>query len=162
MYPAGTIPVGRNSGGIQVTAVLLKLLGGQFTDVGKALFDQLHGILIVLLKVVGTIEEAVAPVEAQPVDIVLNGFHIFGIFLGGVGIVHTEVAKTVVLLRGAEVDAQSLAVADVQIAVGFRGETGVNGLAVILTAGGGVFFYKLVNKVFALSDFVHDLLSDRF
>ena len=62
-------------------------------------------------------------------DILLDGVHILGVLLGGVGVVHAQVAQAAVTLGGAEVDAQGLAVTDVQIAVGLRRKPGVNGLS---------------------------------
>ena len=151
----GTVPVGRDSGRIQVTAVLLELLGRQLTDISQALLDQLNGVLIVLFKVVGTKEETVAPVKAQPVNIVLNGFHELHIFFGGVGIVHTQIAHAAVLLGGTEIDDQSLAVTDVQIAVGLRREPGVHGLTGELSAFGNILIDKGMNEIFAFGDFSH-------
>ena len=50
-------------------------------------------------------------------------------------------------LGGAEVDAQGLAVADVQIAVGLRRETGVDGHSLELTTLCDVLVDKVQNKV---------------
>ena len=152
----GTVAVGRNGGGIQVAPVLLELLRRQLADVGKPLLDQLHRIFVVLFKIVGTVVKAVAPVEAQPVDILLDGLHELHILFGGVGVVHAEVAQSVVLLGGAEVDDQRLAVADMQIAVGFRRKPGMDGLTRKLPAGGDVLVDECVDKVFAFSHFSHD------
>ena len=93
----GTVPVGGDGGSVQVSAIFLKLLRSQLTDIGQALLNELHGVLVVFLKVIGAIEESVAPVKSQPFDIFFNGFHKLHIFFGGVGIVHAEIAKTVVL-----------------------------------------------------------------
>ena len=129
----GPIPIGGGSGDADVAPVGLELLWRQLADVGQPLLDELHGILIVLLEVVGAVEKAVAPVKAQPMDILLDGVHVLGVLLGGVGVIHAEVAETAELLGGAEVDAQGLAVSDVQIAVGFRRKPGVDGLSLELT-----------------------------
>ena len=61
-----------------------------------------------------------------------------------------EVAQAMVSLGGAEVDAQGLAVADVQIAVGLRRETGVNGQSLEPATLCDVLVDKVQNKVFAL------------
>ena len=129
----GPIPIGGGSGDADVAPVGLELLWRQLADVGQPLLDELHGILVVLLKVVGAVEKAVAPVKAQPMDILLDGVHVLGILLSGVGVIHAEVAETAELLGGAEVDAQGLAVSDVQIAVGLRRKPGVDGLSLELT-----------------------------
>ena len=114
----GAIPVGGGGRRVQIAAHFLCLVGGQFANISKTLFDQLNSEFIVLFKVVRAVVEPVSPVKAQPVDIFLDGFNEFYIFLGGIGIVHTQVAKAVVLFCGAEINDQSLAVTDVQIAVG--------------------------------------------
>ena len=146
----GTVPVRGHSGDADVAAVGLELLRRQLADIGKALLDKLHGVLVVLLKIVGAVVKTVAPVKAQPVDVLLDGVHILGVLLGGVGIVHPQVAQAVVLLGGAEVNAQRLAVADMQIAVGLRRETGVDGHSLELTTLCDVLVDKVQNKVFAL------------
>ena len=146
----GPVAVGGHGGNTDVAAVGLEFLRRQLTDIGKALLDELHRVLIVLLEIVAAVEEPVAPVEAQPVDILLDGVHIFGVLLGGVGVVHAQVAQAVILLGSAEVDAQGLAVTDVQIAVGLRRETGVDGHSLELTTLCDVLVDKVQNKVFAL------------
>ena len=152
----GSVAVGGNCGGIQVAPVLLELLRRQLADVGQSLLDQLHRVLIVLFKVIGAVVEAVAPVEAQPVDVLLDGLNELHVLFGGVGVVHAEVAQAVILLRGAEVDDQCLAVADMQIAVGLRRKPGVDGLPSKLPAGGDVLVDERMDKVFAFSHFSHD------
>ena len=88
-------------------------------------------------------------------DILLDGLHKLHILLGGVGVVHAEVAKAAELLGGAEINNQRLAVADVQVAVGLRRETGVNGFSGELPAGGDILFNKGMNEIFAFRDFSH-------
>ena len=151
----GAIPVGGEGGGIQVAPVLLELLGGQLADIGQSLFDQLHRILVVLLKIVGAVEEAVAPVKAQPVDVLLDGLHELHVLFGGVGIVHPEVAHSAVFLSGAKIDDQGLAVTDMQISVGFRGEPGMHRLTGVAAAFGDVLVNKCVNEIFAFGNFSH-------
>ena len=146
----GPVPIRADSRHAHVAPVGLKLLRAELADIGKALFDQLHGKLVVLLKVVGPVEKAVAPVKAQPVDVLLDGVHVLRVLLGGVGVVHPQVAQSAELLSGAEVDAQRLAVADMQIAVGLRRKTGVDGHALKLSAGGDVLLDKSVDEVPAL------------
>ena len=89
-------------------------------------------------------------------DVLLDGLHELHILFGGVGVVHAEIAQSVVLLGGAEVDDQRLAVADMQIAVGFRRKPGVDSLPRKLPAGGDVLVNECVDKVFAFSHFSHD------
>ena len=146
----------RADGGVRrVAAVSGKLLGRQLADVGEALFDEADGELVGFLKVVRAVEKAVAPVEAEPADILLNGIDELGVLLGGVGVVHAQIAETAELLRRAEVDAQRLAVADVQIAVRLGRETGVHRFSGKPSAGGNVLGDKIMNKIAGFSDLFH-------
>ena len=83
-------------------------------------------------------------------DVLLNRLDILDVLLGGVRVVHAEIAQAVILLGGAEVDAQRLAVADVQVAVWLGRETGVNGHSLELTTLCDVLVVKVQNKVLAL------------
>ena len=130
-----------------VAAVLAELVGRELADIGQTLLDQLDRELVGLLKIVRAVVEAVAPVEAQPVDVLLDRVDELGILLGGVGVVHAEVAQAAEMLGRAEVDRQRLAVADVQIAVRLGREAGVHRHALKLTAGGDVLLYKSVNEI---------------
>ena len=65
-----------------------------------------------------------APVKAQPVDVFLDGVHVFGGFLARIGVVKAEMTDPVVLLGNAEVQADGLGMADMEEAVGFRRESG--------------------------------------
>ena len=147
----GAVPPGAAGGGADTAPVFLELLRGKLADIGEAFPDQAHRLAVILLKVVRAVEEAVAPVEAQPVDVPLDGVHELHILLGGVGVVHPEVAEAAELLRRAEVDGQGLAVADVQVAVGLRREAGVDGHALELSAGGDILRDKRVDEVAALA-----------
>ena len=62
-------------------AVLADLVGGEVADVGLAGFDELDGPIVELAEVVGGVEEAVFPIEAEPVDVVDDGIDVFGLFL---------------------------------------------------------------------------------
>ena len=143
----GPVAVGGDGGDAHVAPVGLELLRGELAHVGQALADQLLRQLVVLLKVVRAVVEAVAPVEAQPVDVVLDGLDVFRILLRGVGVVHAKVADAAEALCGAEVDAQGLAVADVQVAVGLRREAGVHLHALVPAAGGQILHDEALNKI---------------
>ena len=82
-------------------------------------------------------------------DVLLNGVHVLGVLLGGVGVVHAQVAQAAVLLGGAKVDGQGLAVADVEVAVGLGGKAGVDSHALILPALSDVLVDEIVDKVLA-------------
>ena len=86
-------------------------------------------------------------------DIVLDGVHEFRVLFRRVRIVKAQVAKAPELFGGAKIDGQGLAVADVQIAVRLRGETGVDGHALVLSAGGDVLLNESMDEVPALRRF---------
>ena len=88
-------------------------------------------------------------------DVLLDGFHKLHVFLGGVGVIHTQVAQAAKLLGSAEVNDQGLAVADVQVAVGLRREPGVNGFAGEPAPFGNIFFNKGVNEILAFRNLSH-------
>ena len=131
----GTVPPGTLGRGGGVPPVFPELVGGELADIGQALFDEVHRQLVGPLKIVRAVVEPVVPVEAQPVDVLLDGVYVLGVLLGGVGVVHPQVADAAVLLRRAEVDGQGLAVADMEIAVGLRREPGVDPLSLAPAAG---------------------------
>ena len=120
------VPPGALGGGGGVAPVLPELVGGQLAHIGQALFNEVHGQLIGFFKVIGAVEKPVVPVKAQPVDILLDGVHVLGVLFGRVGVIHAQVADAAVLFRRAKVNGQGLAVTDMQIAVGLRGEPGVD------------------------------------
>ena len=67
-------------------------------------------------------------------DILLYSVHVLHVFLGRIGVVHSQIADSAKLFRRAKVDADSLGVADVQIAVRLRRKTGVNLLSLKLSS----------------------------
>ena len=150
----GAVTVGGDGGLADVAAVFPELVRRQVADVGQTLFDQLHGVFVVLFKIIRAVEEAVAPVKAQPVDVVLDCLDVLRVLLGRVGVIHAQIAQTVEFFRGTEVDAQGLAVADVQIAVWLRREAGMDGHALILPALSDVFFNEGLDKIIDLGSFV--------
>ena len=150
----GAVTVGGDGGLADVAAVFPELVRRQVADVGQTLFDQLHGVFVVFFKIIGAVEEAVAPVKAQPVDVVLDRLDVLRVLLGRVGVIHAQIAQAVEFFRGAEVDAQGLAVADVEIAVRLRREAGMDGHALILPALSDVFFNEGLDKIIDLGSFV--------
>ncbi len=85
-----------------------------------------------------------APVEAQPAHVPLDGLHIVDRFLVRVGVVEAQVADRVVLLGHAKIKADGLGVADVEEAVGLGRKTGDNGL---MLAAGQVLGDDLADEV---------------
>ena len=78
-------------------------------------------------------------------DVAHDGFHIFRVFLLGIGVVEAEVAGAAKLFSGAEIHDDGLRVSDVEIAVGLGREAGVEASAVL--AGLEVFLDVLLHKV---------------
>jgi hypothetical protein len=99
---------------------------GEVVHIGQPLADEHHRIFIDAFGIVGTVEQAVSPIEAKPVDVFHDGVHEFHILLGGVRVVETQVAQAAIFFRCAEIDDERLGVPNVQIAVGFRREAGVD------------------------------------
>ena len=145
----GPIPVGRGGRHADAPPVGLELLRGELADVGQPLPDELLGILIHFFKVIGGVVEPVTPVKAQPVDVLLDGVHVLRVLLGGVGVVHAQVAQAAVLFCRAEVNGQGLTMTNVEVAVGFGGEAGVDSHALVLPALGDVLVDHVVDKVLA-------------
>ncbi len=106
----------------QAATVFLGLLRGKVVDVGLAGLDQLDGPVVQLIEILRGVAHFTGPFEAQPFDVAFDGVDVFLIFLGRVGVVKTQVRDAAELLGQAEVDADRLGVADVQVAVGLRRE----------------------------------------
>ena len=107
-------------------AVLADFVGAQVAHVGLALLDEPDGVLVQLLEVIGGVVPPVFPVEAQPADILLDGLDVLHLLLHRVGVVEAQVALAAEFRRDAEVNANGLGVADVQIPVRLRREAGVD------------------------------------
>ena len=84
----------------------------------------MQGIIVQLLEIVRGEEQPVLPVEPQPPDVGHDGIHILHFFLAGVGVIEPEVADAVEFGGDAEVEADGLGVADVEVAVGLRRKAG--------------------------------------
>jgi hypothetical protein len=104
-------------------AILANLLGRQTIDVRQAVLDQVHGILVEPLEVVGRKVRTVVPPEAQPLNVFLDGVDVLDIFFCRVRIVEAQVARAAEFLGDTKVQANGLGVADVQIAVGLGRKT---------------------------------------
>ena len=146
----GTVAVRAAGRGRQVAAVFAHLLGRQLADIGKTLADEILCALVHLVKILGCIVKTVVPGKAEPADILFDGFDVFRVFFCGVRIVHAQVADAAEFFGGAEIDAQRLAVTDVQIAVRLRREARVHLHALILAAGADILFDKGLDKILDL------------
>jgi hypothetical protein len=100
------------------------LLQRRVVDIGLAGADQVLGPAVELLEIIRRVVEVLAPVEAEPAHVRLDRVDILLLLLGRVGVVEAQVAASAELLRHAEIEADRLGVADMQVAVGFRREAG--------------------------------------
>src|SRR5690606_27949802 len=107
----------------QGAAVLAHLLGAQVADERVALADQLLGGQVEHAEVVRGVAQA-GPLEAQPAHVVLDRLHELRVFLFRIGVVEAQVTQPAELLGDAEVQADRLGVADVQVAVGLGRKAG--------------------------------------
>jgi hypothetical protein len=122
----GAVAIGAVFAGLgEGAAVLADLVGGEVVDVGFAGFDELQGPLVELREVVGGVAEAL-PLEAEPADVGLDGVDVLLLFFFGVGVVEAQVGLAAELVGEAEVDADGLGVADVEVAVGLGGKAGLD------------------------------------
>ena len=114
----GAVAIGAVLAGLgERAAMLADLVGGEVVDVGFACLDQLQRPLVELAEIVGGVAEPL-PVEAQPAHVLLDGIDVLLLFLFGIGVVEAQVGFAAELVREAEVEADSLGVADVEVAVG--------------------------------------------
>ena len=121
-----------------------------------ALVYHLFGPLVKLVEIVGSVE-FLLPLEAEPLDVLLDGVHVLSVFLGGVRVVVAEVGLAAVFLGKAEVDAEALGVAEVQVSVGLRREAGEDGRHL---AGLEVFFDYFFEEIQGLLFFFHSALFE--
>ena len=66
------------------------------------------------------------PVEAEPLDVLLDGIDILGILLDGVGVVEAQVAFAAVFFRQTEIDADTFGVSYMEVAVRLGREARLN------------------------------------
>ena len=100
----------------QRAAVGANLVGREAVDVRLALLDQLDRELVEPLEVVRREQQRV-PREPEPRDVFLDRVDVLDILLGRVGVVEAQVAGAAGLFGDAEVEADRLGVADVEVAV---------------------------------------------
>ena len=93
-------------------------------DIGLAGADQVLGPGVKPLEIIRGVIEMLAPVEAEPAHVALDGVDIFLLFLGRIGVVEAQIAVAAEFLGDAEIEADRLGVADMQIAVRLRREAG--------------------------------------
>lgn len=81
-----------------------------------SLLDHPYSKLPQLLEVIGSIID-VAPLKAEPLDVLEDIFYVFVVFLTWVGVIKSEVADTLVFFGYTEVHADGLGVTDMKVAV---------------------------------------------
>ncbi len=149
----GSVPVGAYRRIGQVPPVCPHLLGGQLAYICQTLFYQVFRYLVHYLEIIGGIIKTVAPVIAQPSDVLLDGLHIFHVFLFGVGVVHPKVAKPAVFFGNPEINADCLGVPYVKVSVGLGRKTGVDFLALAAPARGKLLLDDFLYKVSGFAKF---------
>jgi len=129
-------------------AIFLDVVEGEIADERFAFFDELLGEIVEPLIIIGREEFLVAPVEAEPADVFLDGIDVLDVFARGIGVVEAQMADAAALLvfeGDAEVEADGFGVADVEVAVGFGGKAGDHAAAVF--AGAIVVGNHVANKI---------------
>src|SRR5262245_9666697 len=113
-------------------------------DIGLASTDQVLGPIVELLEIIRGMIEVLAPIEAEPAHVTFDRVDVFLLLLGGVGVVEAQVAAAAELFGDAEVEADRLGMADVQVAVGLGRKAGDNRL---LPAGLEVGLDNIANEI---------------
>ena len=106
----------------QRAAVLADFLGAEAVDIRLAGHDEVDGVAVERLEVVRGVKRLIMPVEAQPADVLLDRLDVLDVLFRGVRVVEAQVAGAAELGRHAEIQANRLGVADVQVAVRLGGE----------------------------------------
>src|SRR5665213_2568591 len=68
--------------------------------------------------------EVLAPIEAEPAHVALDGVDIFLLFLGRVGVVKTQITVTAAFLGDTEIQAERFCMDDMKVAVRLRRKAG--------------------------------------
>ena len=125
------------------SSVLPDLVCAEIVNISLAVLDELDCTVVDEIKIVRS-EKHVFPPETEPLDILLDCVDIFDVLTGRIGIVKTKIAYAVVLLRRAEIYAQSLGVTDMEIAVRLRRKSRLNAA---FNAGSEILVDKIMYKI---------------
>ena len=117
----GTLLAGLGQG----AALLTYFVAREIADVGFPGFDELDRPLIELVKIIGGVEQPVAPISAQPARVFDDGVDVLGFFFGGVGVIEAQIAFAAELGSQSKIQIDGFRVANMQIAVGLRRKTRV-------------------------------------
>ena len=101
-------------------AIFAHVVGGLFIDVGVARGNQVLRRLVHKVKIIAGEKNVLAPVKAQPLHRLNDRIDVFLFLFFRIGVVKAHVARAVIGLREAEIKANRLGVADVQITIRLR------------------------------------------
>ncbi len=128
----------------QRAAIFADFVGAQVIHVSFAGLDQLHRPVIQLLEIIGGVVKAF-PLEAEPLHVGHDGLDVLGLFLFRIGVVEAQVGAAAKFVCQAEVQADGLGMADVQISVRLGRKARPH--AAVVLAGLQVFNNGVANKV---------------
>ena len=103
--------------------------------------DQVFGHVVQLVEVVAGIVQVfclLLPAETQPLDRIDDRVDVFLLFLFRIGVVEAQVAAAAVIAREAEIEADRLGMADVQVAVRLGREAGDHIRQAVALIGAGL------------------------
>src|SRR6202012_4371784 len=120
--------------------VVLRLV----VDIGEAALDQSLRPFVEPIEVVRGVKRLTNPIVAKPPHIRLDGVDILLLFLGRIGVVEAQVAVARKFLRNSEIERDRLSVANMEVAVWFRRETGHD---LLVFAGSEIRGDNVANKV---------------
>ena len=129
----------------QGAAIGPDIIGAQAVDIGLSFFNELAGVRIKLFEIIRGKEAPLSPIEAKPAYILLNGFYIFDIFLGGVGVIKSQITGAVVFGCQAKVQTDRFGMADMQVSIWFRWKAGRHFLVELV--GFEIVFDDIADKV---------------
>jgi hypothetical protein len=132
----------------------------QVVNVGLPLLDELYGVPIELIKIVGGIIEPVAPIKPKPSDILHDGIYIFNVLLARIGVIKSQIADAPVFRRQAEIEADGLGVSDMEITVGLRGKPRMD--AAVVFVGLHILGHDTPNKILGRGRILYGHACDPF
>ena len=103
----------------QRAAIFAHLVGIEITDKGLAVLDQLDRTSIEHLEIIRGMP-LLGPVEAQPAHVFADRLDILDVLARGVGVIETQIAGAAEITRDAEIQADALGMAEMQVAVRLR------------------------------------------
>ena len=139
--PIGALPARLGQG----APVVADLVRTQIADIGLTQPDQLESVLVEPVIVVGSVVQAILPVEAQPAHIADDRLHILHALPARVRVVHPKIAGAPVLGGDPEIEADGFGVSDMGISVRFGRKAG--GHPALMFVGSEVFFDDVPDKI---------------